>query len=322
MRLLLRCLVAVATSIAVPAVAQSYPSKPIRVIVPNPAGGFYDLLARVIGPKLGDALGQPIVMENRVGAAGMIGSDVVAKSSPDGYTLVMGGIGPHGIGPVLYPKVPYDPVKDFAPVIHVATSPNILVVHPSLPVQSVQELIALARQKPGQVNYASNGAGTSQHLASEQFALAAGIRINHVPFKGSAPAITAMLGGQTDFHFGVAADVLPHVRAGKLRALASTSARRAQVLPNVPTMLEAGVPNYESSAWFGYLAPAGTPREIVMRLNTEINRILQMADVRERIAPGGLAELPGGTPENFGDLIRSELTKWAKVIKDAQVTAD
>jgi tripartite-type tricarboxylate transporter receptor subunit TctC len=302
--------------------AQAWPTKPIRVVVPNPAGGYYDILARVIGPRLGEALGQPIVVENRVGAGGMLGSDFVAKSPPDGYTLLVGGIGPHGIGPVLYPKVPYDPVKDFAPIVHVATSPNILVVPPGSPIQTVQELIAAARARPGQLNYGSNGAGTSQHLAAELFASAVGVKINHVPFKGSAPAVTAILAAQTDFMFAIAADVLPHIRAGKLRALASTGLKRAGPLPDTPTMIEAGVPGYESSAWFGYMAPAGTPREIVMRLNAEINRIIQLPDVKDRIAPQGLADLPGGPPERFGELVRSELAKWGKVVKDANVTAE
>ncbi|HKC43259.1 MAG TPA: tripartite tricarboxylate transporter substrate binding protein [Burkholderiales bacterium] len=304
------------------ALAQGYPSKPIRVIVPNPAGGFYDLIARTVGQKVSESLGQPMVVENRVGAGGSLGTEFTAKAPPDGYTIMVGGIGPHGIAPSLYANLPYDPVKDFAPIIHVATTPNILVVHPSSPLHSVQDLVAAARQKPGALSYASNGNGTSQHLAAEMLATTAGLKLNHVPFKGSAPAITAMLGGQVDFAFAVAPDVLPHVKAGKLRALAVTNAKRAAPLPDVPTMIEGGVPGYEATAWFGYFAPAGTPREIVDRLNAEIAKAIATPDVRERLAPGGLSELPGGTPERFGELVKSEIAKWSKVVKESGAKVD
>ena len=302
--------------------AQPYPSKPIRVVVPNPAGGFYDLIARTVGLKVGEGLGQPMVVENRVGAGGSLGTEFTAKAPPDGYTIMVGGIGPHGIAPSLYANLPYDPVKDFAPIIHVATTPNILVVHPSSPLQSVQDLVTAARQKPGALSYASNGNGTSQHLAAEMLATTTGLKLNHVPFKGSAPAITAMLGGQVDFAFAVAPDALPHVKAGKLRALAVTSAKRVAPLPDVPTMIEGGVPDYEATAWFGYFAPAGTPREIVDRLNAEIARALAAPDVRERLAPGGLSELPGGTPERFGALVKSEIAKWSRVVKESGAKVD
>lgn len=302
--------------------AQPYPSKPIRVVVPNPAGGFYDLIARTVGQKVGEGLGQPMVVENRVGAGGSLGTEFTAKAPPDGYTIMVGGIGPHGIAPSLYANLPYDPVKDFAPIIHVATTPNILVVHPSSPLQSVQDLVTAARQKPGALSYASNGNGTSQHLAAEMLATTTGLKLNHVPFKGSAPAITAMLGGQVDFAFAVAPDALPHVKAGKLRALAVTSAKRVAPLPDVPTMIEGGVPDYEATAWFGYFAPAGTPREIVDRLNAEIARALAAPDVRERLAPGGLSELPGGTPERFGALVKSEIAKWSRVVKESGAKVD
>ena len=302
--------------------AQPYPSKPIRVVVPNPAGGFYDLIARTVGLKVGEGLGQPMVVENRVGAGGSLGTEFTAKAPPDGYTIMVGGIGPHGIAPSLYANLPYDPVKDFAPIIHVATTPNILVVHPTSPLHSVEDLVAAARQKPGALSYASNGNGTSQHLAAEMLATTMGLKLNHVPFKGSAPAITAMLGGQVDFAFAVAPDALPHVKAGKLRALAVTSAKRAAPLPDVPTMIEGGVPDYEATAWFGYFAPAGTPREIVDRLNAEIARALAAPDVRERLAPGGLSELPGGTPERFGALVKSEIAKWSRVVKESGAKVD
>jgi tripartite-type tricarboxylate transporter receptor subunit TctC len=304
------------------ATAQPYPSKPIRVVVPNPAGGFYDVIARSVGQKVGDSLGQPMVVENRVGAGGSVGTEFTAKAPPDGYTIMVGGIGPHGIAPSLYAKLPYDPVKDFAPIILVAMTPNILVVHPASPFQSVQDIVAAARAKPGSVSYASNGNGTSQHLSAEMFATTMGLKLNHVPFKGSAPAVTAMLGGQVDFAFAVAPDALAHVKAGKLRALAVTGAKRAAPLPDVPTMAEAGVPGYEATAWFGYLAPAGTPREIVDRLNAEIAKSLESPEVRDRLAPGGLSELPGGSPERFGDHIKSEIVKWSKVVKESGAKVD
>jgi len=302
--------------------AQPYPAKPIRVVVPNPAGGYYDVIARAVGQKVGESIGQPMVVENRVGAGGSLGTEFTAKSPPDGYTIMVGGIGPHGIAPSLYANLPYDPVKDFAPIILVATTPNILVVHPSSPIKSVQDLVAAARQKPGGMSYASNGNGTSQHLSAEMLATTMGLKFNHVPFKGSAPAVTAMLGGQVDFAFVVAPDGLAHVKAGKLRAIGVTGATRAAPLPDVPTLAEAGVPGYEATAWFGYLAPAGTPREIIDRLNAEIAKALESPDVRERLAPGGLSELPGGTPERFGDLIKTEIAKWSKVVKESGAKID
>ena len=302
--------------------AQPYPSKPIRVVVPNPAGGYYDVIARAVGQKVGESIGQPMVVENRVGAGGSLGTEFTAKSPPDGYTIMVGGIGPHGIAPSLYANLPYDPVKDFAPIILVATTPNILVVHPSSPIKSVQELVAAARQKPGGLSYASNGNGTSQHLSAEMLATTMGLKLNHVPFKGSAPAVTAMLGGQVDFAFVVAPDALAHVKAGKLRAIGVTGAKRAAPLPDVPTLAEAGVPGYEATAWFGYLAPAGTPREIIDRLNAEVAKALESPDVRERLAPGGLSELPGGTPERFGDFIKTEIAKWSKVVKESGAKID
>ncbi|MEO7402523.1 MAG: tripartite tricarboxylate transporter substrate-binding protein, partial [Burkholderiales bacterium] len=230
--------------------------------------------------------------------------------------------GPHGIAPSLYAKLPYDPAKDFAPIILVATTPNILVVPPTSPFQSVQDLVAAARQKPGLIGYASNGNGTSQHLSAEMFATTMGLKLNHVPFKGSAPAVTAMLAGQVEFAFAVAPDALAHVKAGKLRAIAVTGAKRAMPLPDVLTMAEAGVPNYEATAWFGYFAPAGTPREIVLRLNAEIAKAIASPDVRDKIAPGGLSELPGGTPEAFGELVKNEIAKWSRVVKASGAKID
>ena len=302
--------------------AQPYPSKPVRTVVPYPAGGYYDLIARVVGQKLAESLGQPVVVENRAGANGILGTAFTAKSPPDGHTIMVGGIGPHGINPSLYAKLPYDPVRDFEPVIMVSAAPNILVVHASVAASSVRELIALARARPGQLNYASNGSGSAPHLAGEMFAAMSGTRLNHVPFKGSAPAITAMLGGQIEVHFGNASDVMPHIRSGKLRALAVTGPRRVPALAETPTMIEAGLPDYDYVAWFAYFAPAATPREIVMRLNAEIGRILQSQEVRERLSGQGSVEIAGGTPDQLAGYVRAEIAKWSKVVKDSGAKAD
>ena len=321
-RVLIGCGLAGFAVAALAALAPGYPAKPVNMVVPYPAGGYYDLLARVIGAKLGEIWGQPLVVTNRVGANGMVGTEFVAKSAPDGYTLIMGGIGPFAISPGLYAKMTYDPVRDFAAVIHVASAPNVLVVNPSLEASSVSELIALARAKPGALTYSSAGGGSSQHLSGEMFDSMAGVRMTHVPYKGSAPAVTAILGGQVSFLFGTMADVVAHVRAGKLRALAVTSTRRIPALPEVPTMIEAGVPDYEATAWFGVFAPAATPPEIVTKLNQEIGRILRMPDVLERISQQGSAEIIGGTPEQYGEFVRAEIVKWVKVVKASGAKAD
>ncbi|MBI3373180.1 MAG: tripartite tricarboxylate transporter substrate binding protein [Betaproteobacteria bacterium] len=302
--------------------AQGYPTKPVRFVVPYPAGGYYDLLARVIGAKLGESWGQPVLVENRVGANGMVGTDFVAKSAPDGHTILMGGIGPFGISPSLYPKMAYDPVRDFAPVIHVASAPNVLVVHPSVSAKSVKELIALARADPGKLTFSSAGSGSSQHLSAEMFGAMVGVTMTHVPYKGSAPAVTAVLGGQVSLLFGTMADVVAHIRADKLRALAVTSARRIPALPEVPTMDESGVPGYEATAWFGVFAPAAVPHNIVSKLNEDIGRILLMPDVLERISQQGSAEIIGGSPEQYGAYVRAEIAKWAKVVRESGAKAD
>ncbi len=305
------------------ALAQTaYPSRPVRIIVPYPAGGYYDVSSRVLGQKFSEALGQPFVIENRPGANAIVGTELTAKSAPDGYTIMMGGIGPHAINSSLYPKLSYDPVRDFAPVILVSMTPNALVVHPALAAKSVRELTALARAQPGKLNYASNGSGSSVHLCAEMLGTMTGTKFNHVPFKGSAPAITATLGGQTEFAFATAGDVLAHIRGGKLRALAVTSAKRIPALADTPTMIEAGVPGYEATAWFALFAPAGTPREIIARLNGVAAKALETEEVRERLAPQGSAELTGGPPELLGNLVKSEIVKWSRVVRDSGATAD
>ena len=300
----------------------AYPSKPVKIIVPYPAGGYYDVASRVLGQKFSDALGQPFVIENRPGANAIVGTELTAKSAPDGYTIMMGGIGPHAINSSLYPKLSYDPVKDFAPVILVSMTPNALVAYPGFAAKSVKELVEIARTQAGRINYASNGSGSSVHLCAELLGTMTGTKFNHVPFKGSAPAITATLGGQTQFAFATTGDVLAHIRGGKLRALAVTSAKRIPALPDTPTMIEAGVPGYEATAWFALFAPAGTPREIVATLNAAAGKALRMEDVRERLAPQGSADLVGGTPEYLGELVKSEIAKWAKVVKESGATAD
>jgi tripartite-type tricarboxylate transporter receptor subunit TctC len=262
------------------------------------------------------------VVENRAGANGIVGTDYVAKSAPDGYTIMVGGIGPHGINPGLYPKLPYDAVKDFEPIVHVVSAANVLVLHPSVAANNLQELVALARSNPGGLSYASNGAGSSPHLSAEMFASAMGLKLNHIPFKGSAPAITSMLGGQTQLAFNNAGDVVQHIRAGKLRPIAVTSAVRLPAFPEVPTMREGGVSGYEALAWWAYFAPAGTPKEIVARLNSQINRAMQVPDVRERLSVQGSAEVVGGTPEQLAAFQKAEIAKWSKVIKESGATAD
>lgn len=301
---------------------QGYPARPIKVVLPVPAGGYYDMVSRAVTQKLAQRLGQPVVVENRVGAGGVAGTVSMLGATPDGYTLLFNGIGAMSIAPHLQAKAAYDPINDFVPIILLSSMPNILVVHPSVPATSIRELAALARGKPGELTYASNGIGTTQHLAAELFATAAGVKLNHIPFNGSAPAVTAMLGGQTAMLFGVASDVMPHVRAGKLRALAVASERRVASLPDLPTTAEAGLPGVEIEIWLGAFAPRGTQREVVTRLNAEIGGILEMGDVRERVAAGGLGEARGGSPERLAALVRSENAKWAEVVKASGARGD
>jgi len=301
--------------------AQGYPNRTIRLVVPFPAGGTTDILAREVAQKLTEVLGQAVVVDNRPGAAGNIGSDLVAKSAPDGYTLLMGTVGTHAINPSLYSKMPYDHVKDFAPVVLVAGVPNVLVVNPALPVNSVSDLIKLAKDKPGQINFASSGSGTSIHLSGELFKTMAGIDMTHVPYKGSSPALTDLIGGQVQIMFDNLPSALPQIKGGRLRAIAVTSLKRAPVLPDIPTINESGLPGFEASSWFGVLAPAGTPAPIVARINTEVNKWLQSADAREKLLGQG-AEAAGGSPEQFANHIRAESEKWAKVVKASGAKVD
>ena len=302
--------------------AQAYPSRPLKVILPVPAGGYYDTVTRIVSQRLAERLGQPVVVENRVGAGGVVGTVHAAGQPPDGYTLLFNGIGAMSIFPSLHTKLAYDPVRDFEPIILVSTVPNILVVHPSVPARSVDELAELARSRPGEVTFASNGIGTTQHLAAEMFATAKGVKLNHIPFNGSAPAVSAMLGGQTTLLFGVASDVMPHVKAGKLRALAVASPKRMLALPEIPTTAEAGVAGVEIEIWLAAFAPKGTPRELVARLNSEIGKVLETPEVRERITQDGIGEVKGGTPDELSRLLQSEIVKWARVVKASGARVD
>jgi len=305
---------------AVAADAQTYPAKPIRIIVPFPAGGIADVMSRVFGQKFTDSWGQPVVVDNRAGAGGNIGADLVAKSPPDGYTLVMGSIGTHSVNVSLFSKLPYDPVRDFTPVALVIKSDNLLVVHPSLPVKTVKEVIALARAKPGQLVYASAGNGTAGHLAGELFKLLAKIDIVHIPYKGNVPSITDLIGGQTSMTFATLPTVLPQVQAGRLRAIAVTGAQRNPALPDVPTVA-ATLPGFEVTNWVGIFAPAGTPADVIAKLNAEIMRIMKLPEVQMRLDNEG-AKFTPNTPAEFGAFQKSEIAKWAKVIKESGVHVD
>jgi len=308
-------------ALAIGASAQPYPTKPIRLVVPFPAGGTTDVLARAAAQKLTETLGQPVVVDNRPGAGGNIGAELVAKSPPDGYTLLMGTVGTHAINPSLYPKMPYDHVRDFVPVILVAGVPNVLVINPALPVNSVQELIAYAKANPGKLNFASSGNGTSIHLSGELFKTMAGVQITHVPYKGSAPALQDLVGGQVQLMFDNLPSALALIKGGRLKALAVTSKERAPALPDVPTMTESGLPGFEASSWFGLLAPAGTPQPVVAKLNAEIAKWLASPEAKEKLLAQG-ANAAGGTPEDFTRHIAAETAKWQKVVKESGAKVD
>ena len=313
---MLKCVAAVALVLAAPAtLAQSWPAKPIRVVVPFAPGGGADIIARILGQKMSETWGQQVLVDNRAGASGNIGAEIVAKAPPDGYTLLMASSA-LAINPNLYKSVPYDAVRDFAPISQPALLPNILVVHPSLPVKSVRELVALAKAQPGQIAYASAGAGTGTHLAAEMFKLQAGVDMVHIPYKGGGAVIADLLGGQVPLTFATLPSVMPYVQAGKLRAIAMTTTNRWPGLPAVPTIAGSGYPGFEISTWIGLLAPAGTPREAVTRLHGEVVRILKLGDVQQRFSTLGM-EPVGDTPEQFAAYIKSELAKYAKVVRES-----
>ena len=296
---------------------ESYPVRPIRVVVPTSTAGASDLNARLVGPPLSERLGQPLVIDNRPGAGSLIGTDLVAKAVPDGYTLLVISSS-FTINPSIYKKMPFNSVRDFAPVTRLSFYPHLVAVHPSVPANSIKELIALAKAKPRALNYASAGAGTPTQLGAEMFKSMAGIDIVHVPYKGGGPAIIAVLGGQVQLYIGPIGTVLPHVKAGKLRALAVTSTKRSSVLPELPSVAEAGLPGFAQDAWNGLLAPARTPPTIIKKLNGEVSAVLKMPAIRERFAAQGME--PGGiSPEEFAAMLKSEIAKWAKVIREAGI---
>jgi tripartite-type tricarboxylate transporter receptor subunit TctC len=312
---------ALALGIVLEAAAQPYPAKSIRFIVPFPPGGSADILARAIGQKAGEGLGQSFVVENRPGAGTAIGAEALAKSAPDGYAIMIGTVSSHAINPALNPKLPFDPVKDFTPIALVASIPFAMVVHPSVPAKTVQEFVELARARPGTLNYSSAGSGTSNHLAGELLRSMTGIDIVHIPYKGSAPALNDLIAGQVSMMFDLVLTATPHVRSGAVRGLAVTGAQRSSALPGLPTVAESGIPGYEVSAWFGIFAPAGVPQPVVQRLNAEFVKALQQPDLRQRLASQG-AEPLTSTPAEFSAYLASEIDKWAKLVKAAGMKAD
>jgi tripartite-type tricarboxylate transporter receptor subunit TctC len=301
--------------------AQSYPAKPIRIIVPYSPGGTTDMLARTIGKHLQDKWGQPVVVENKPGVNGMIGSDLVAKAAPDGYTLGIASPGSHAANPFLYKNITHDIVRDFTPITLAVSAPLVLVANPELKANSVKELIAAAKAQPDGIIYASGGSGSSQHLAMEQFNMMAGIRMVHTPYKGSAAAYPDLLGGRTMLMFDVMTAAVPHVKSGKLRVLATATAQRLQILPDVPTVAEAGVPGYEASAWYGFVAPANLPKDVLAKLNGEIVAALKQPEIKAAMDRAGVIVV-GNTPEQFGAFIKSEMEKAKKVIETAKVQLD
>ena len=306
-------------ALAAGALAQSYPVKPIRFIVPYLAGGAGDIYARTMGQKLYDAFAQTVIIDNRPGANGIIGTDLLAKSPPDGYTIVMGNSAPFVLNPSLYPKLPYDPVRDFTPVTQGTYYGYVLVLHPAVAAKNIEELIALAKARPGQLSFGSTGTGGANHLAGEFFALKTGTKLTHVPYKGSAAALADVLGGQLSMMFDTLITSIPQLKAGKLRAIGFSGNRRASQLPDLPTMDELGLKGFEVSSWQGILAPAGTPKSVVDRLYTETAKALKMPDVVERLGTQGGNELIGSTPAQFAALIKDEIVKYGKVIKEAGI---
>ena len=298
--------------------AQAYPSRPIRLIVPFPPGGSTDILSRALGQKLSEGLAQPVLIDNRPGAGGSIGSEAAAKAAPDGYTLVMGQLGPLAVSPAIYKNLPYDPVKSFAPVSLMAMVPSVLVVNPQVPAASASELIAYARANPGKLTYGSAGSGSTSHLTTEYFKLATGTDILHVPYKGVGPMLTDLISGQLSMGINGAPAVMPHVNSGRLRALAVTGSARLPSLPQIPTLIESGVKGFDASGWYGILAPAGTAREIVMKLNAEIRRIMQTPELRSRLDNEG-AIPAAGSPEEFTAFIVAEIARWGAVLKRAGI---
>jgi len=306
---------------ALAGVAQDFPSRSVRLVVPFPPAGVTDRIARLAGQKLGEFWRQPVVIDNRPGASGMIAAELVAKAAPDGYTLLFGHIGTHAINASLFAKLPYHPVRDFAPVSLLATVPNLLLIHPSVPANSVTELIVLAKARPGTLTYASPGSGTSGHMAGELFKSLAGVDIVHIPYKGAGAALQDVLSGQVSMLFDTVASSLPQARAGKLKGLAVTSAARVPIAPEIPTVAESGVPEFEIAPWFGVLAPAGTPAQVVAKLSADLRRAVQSDEVREPLSSQGVT-LIGSSPQEFAAHIEREIPRWARIVKASGARAD
>lgn len=322
MRSALAAFAAAIALVASPAVAQgAYPQKPIRLIVPSPPGDGSDLMARAIGERLTQAWGQAVVVDNRGGAGGRVGTEAAAKAPADGYTLIMGNAGSHGINAALYRDLSYDIERDFIPITQVMRAPNVLVINPSLPAKDVREFVALLKANPGKYSYGSGGNGSSAHFTAELFKSMAGVDIAHIPYKGATPALTDVIAGQVVMFMGNLPPAIGHVKAGRVRALAVTTAQRSSLVPDLPTMAEAGLPGFETVAWFGLFAPAGTPREIVERIRDEVAKIVQQPDIRERIVALG-GEPVGNTPAEFAAIVRSDIAKWKGVAKAASIVAD
>ena len=314
------CSIALALIQPLGATAQPYPAKPIRFVVPYPAGGVNDIIARIVGTRMAVALGQPWLVDNRAGRGGIIGADVVAKAVPDGYTLVHGGMGSFTLAPFLG-KLPYDTLRDFAPVTLTARTPNIILVHPSLPVKSVKELIAFVRARQGQLNYATPGVGSTPHLMASLFVSTVNLRMVHIPYKGSAPATVDLVAGQVPIGFSPIVTVLPHLSSGRLRGLAVSSLQRVPALPDTPTVSEAGIPGFEMNPWFGILAPAGTPQDVIAKLNVELTRILRSPEVAAQFSAQGVDPAHSST-EEFLAVVKSDLQKWGKVIREAGIKGE
>jgi tripartite-type tricarboxylate transporter receptor subunit TctC len=312
---------AAACALAAPVWSQPYPNKPLKMILPFPAGGPTDIVARALGQGLTEALGHNVVIDNRPGGGGVIGAVLAAKSPGDGYTLFLGGIATLGVAPSVHKNLPFDPLKDFLPVTQATRQHIMLMTHPSLPVKSVREFIALAKAHPGEINYASSGPGGSGHMAGELFKLITKVNLVHIPYKGAPPALNELIAGQVQVMFGTMLAAVPHVRSGRIRAIAVTGAQRTQALPEVKTFAEAGLPTYDASSWNGILVPVGTPRAVVERLNGELVRILKTPDIRERLEQDGAEPAPT-TPEEFAAFIKSEIAKWAKVVQAAHIRID
>lgn len=303
------------------ALAQTYPAKPLRMVVPFPAGGATDIVGRLIAQKLSEAWGQQVIVDNRGGAGGTLGSDIAAKSAPDGHTILVATSSTHAIAPSLYARLPYDPVRDFAPVTLLASATILLAVHPSVPAKNVRELIALGKKQPQALSFASSGNGGISHLVGEHFKSVSGIQMLHVPYKGDTPALVDLVSGQVSLMFGTAVSFLPYVKSGRLNALAVTNPRRSPIVPAVPTVAESGLPGFEALQWFGIFAPAGTSKEIVAKLNGEIVKILRMPDVRDRLSGLG-ADVVGNTPEQFAAFQKADTAKWARIVKESGAKID